>query len=104
MKKLFNGLTSNEKVSFVINGLTINGLVPTYAKTQDKYAYQARIRPDIWSIMTSRRVAKNWAAAGNQWESGSEAPSCRRLGVWGQTPSRRRHGPALENFAFFLRK
>ena len=31
MKKLFNGLTS-EKVSFVINGLTINGLVPTYAE------------------------------------------------------------------------
>ena len=31
MKKLFNGLTSYEKVSFVINGLTINGLVPTYA-------------------------------------------------------------------------
>ena len=30
MKKLFNGLTINEKVSFVINGLTINGLVPTY--------------------------------------------------------------------------
>ena len=26
-KKLFN---FNEKVSFVINGLTINGLVPTY--------------------------------------------------------------------------
>ena len=30
MKKLFNELTSNEKVSFVINWLTINGLVPTY--------------------------------------------------------------------------
>ena len=31
MKKNFNGLRVNEKVSFVINGLTINGLVPTYA-------------------------------------------------------------------------
>ena len=33
MKKLFNELMSynNEKVSFVINRLTINELVPTYA-------------------------------------------------------------------------
>ena len=33
MKKLFNGLTSSRKSysSFVIIGLTINGLVPTYA-------------------------------------------------------------------------
>ena len=31
MKKLFNGLTSYKKVSFVINGLTINEVVPTYA-------------------------------------------------------------------------
>ena len=34
MKKLFKGLTRYEKVSFVINGLTINGLVPTYASTK----------------------------------------------------------------------
>ena len=30
MKKLFTDERVKEKVSFVINGLTINGLVPTY--------------------------------------------------------------------------
>ena len=42
-----------------------------------------------------RRVARNsqWggclgglAAAGGQWGSGGKVPSCRRLGVWGQSP------------------
>ena len=48
-------------------------------------------------------------AAGGQWGSGGEAPSCRRLGFVGKAPSRRRHGglgaepPALENFAFFCK-
>ena len=30
-------------------------------------------------------------AAGGQWGSKGEAPSCLRLGVWGKAPSRRRH-------------
>ena len=71
-----------------------------------------------------RRVARNsqWGgggcfgglgaeppAAGGQRGSEGEAPSRRRLRVWGQTPSRRRQGglgakpPALENFAFFCK-
>ena len=67
-----------------------------------------------------RRIARNsqWGrcfgvlgaeppAAGGQWWSGGEGPSCRRLGVRGQSPQppeTRGCGaepPALKNFAFF---
>ena len=75
-------------------------------------------------LCIGRRVARNlqWGravfgglgaehpAAGGQWGSGGEAPSRRRLGVWGQSPQlpeARGMGaepPALENFAFFFAK
>ena len=70
-----------------------------------------------------RRVARNsqWGgclgglgaeppAAGGQWGSGGEAPSCRRLGVWGQNPqppeARGSGGgaPSARKFCIFLQK
>ena len=68
----------------------------------------------IWLLTIHRRVARNlkWRGCpdGSQRGSGGKAPSCRRLVVWGQSSSRRRHGgvgaepPALEKFAFFCKK
>ena len=49
-------------------------------------------------------------AAGGQWGSGGEAPSCRRLGVWGkspQPPEARGSGggdPSARKFCIFLQK
>ena len=49
-------------------------------------------------------------AAGGQWGSGGEAPSCRRLGVWGQSPqppeARGCGGgaPSARKFCIFLKK
>ena len=70
-----------------------------------------------------RRVARNsqWGgcfgglgaelpAAGGQWGSGGGAPSCRRLGVWGQSPqppeARGCGGgaPSTQKFCIFLQK
>ena len=74
-------------------------------------------------IARDRRVARNsqWGAvlgglgaeppvAGGQWGSGGEAPSCRRLGVWGQSPqppeARGSGGgaPSARKFCVFLQK
>ena len=54
-----------------------------------------------------REQVRSQKAAGGQWGSGGEAPSCWRFR--GKAPSRRRHRgygaepPALENFAFFCK-
>ena len=43
--------------------------------------------------------------AEGQWGSGGEAPSRRKLGVWGQSPQppEARGSGALQNFAFFCK-
>ena len=77
------------------------------------------LRCHIWCQARSQKFAMGGGcfgglgaeppAAGGQWGYGKEAPSRRRLGVWGKVLSRRRHGglgaepPALENFAFFCK-
>ena len=57
----------------------------------------------------TRRVARNSQLGGLIRGSGGEAPSCRKLGVWGQSPqpleARGPWGgvPALENSALFCK-
>ena len=75
-------------------------------------------------IVAGRRVARNsqWGGgylgglgaepptAGGQWGSGGEVPSCRRLGVWGQSPQPQEargsgsEAPSTQKFCIFLQK
>ena len=94
--------------------------VPILTYGHESWVMTERMRSQV---QASRRVARNsqWGgclgglgteppAAGGQWGSGGEAPSCRRLGVWGQSPqppeARGSGGraPSARKFCIFLQK